>query len=124
MLFAASMSWREPKYHKHILYPNLLSAIKQVPHSVNLPVPTRPAYEEIQIVSEDKFPFSEETDPRYQVKGTSSPYFLTQTYLNYLVRELGLSKQKSELLGSRLQMLHFTAIEKKLYFHIIQLTTH
>ncbi|KAJ8871619.1 hypothetical protein PR048_027946 [Dryococelus australis] len=89
MLFAAPMSWREPKDHvtdcyfcmtnvqgftnrkskKHVVYPNLPSAVRSVPHSVNDPVPSRLAHEEIETDSEDsvgeEFPSSEETDPTY-----------------------------------------------------------
>ncbi|KAJ8881873.1 hypothetical protein PR048_018359 [Dryococelus australis] len=73
MLFAAPVSWREPKDHvtdcyfcmtnvqefsnrkpkKHIVYPNLPSAIRPVPHSVNHPVTSRSAHEEIETDSED-----------------------------------------------------------------------
>ncbi|KAJ8887560.1 hypothetical protein PR048_013776 [Dryococelus australis] len=128
MLFAAPMSWREPKDHKHIVYPNLPPAIRPVPHSVNHPVSSRPAHEEIETGSEDsvgeEFPSSEGTDHTYQVKCTSSPYFVTQMYLSDLVRDLGLNPGCKNVIFTQIQMLHFASIEKALFFHIIRLTTH
>ncbi|KAJ8876197.1 hypothetical protein PR048_024106 [Dryococelus australis] len=106
------------KSNKHIVDPNLPSEIRPVLHSVNDPVPSkpvhkeiasrpvhkeiasRPVHKEIDTVGEDSvgegFPSSEGTDPTYHVKGTLSPYLLTQTYLNDLVRDLDLSKQSQD----------------------------
>lgn len=54
----------------------------------------------------------ERYDPLYQdTCSSSTPHLLTQADLNDLVRDVGLSKQKAELLGSRLQeynLLHQT----------------
>lgn len=125
-LFAVPMVWREQKDHitdcyfcltdvhgftnrkskRHIVYPNLPSAIRPIPHSETLPVPRRPTNEDSETdsaesVSEALTSSPEKKDPSYQSTSTSTPRFLTQAYLNDLVRDF--RKQKAELLGSRLQ---------------------
>ncbi|KAL4716297.1 hypothetical protein ACJJTC_014777 [Scirpophaga incertulas] len=99
MPFAVLTVWREPTNHfndcyfcltntegyskkkkKNIDYPTVPSAIKPVPHGEGLPVPTPPLNWKI-----------------------CEPHLIQQNELNDLARDLGLSKQQSELLGSRLQ---------------------
>lgn len=85
-----------------ILYPNLDSAIRPVPHGPGLPIPSPPT-------SMDTFEFSEpevsheSSESDYSECGTdSNPKPLTQAELNNLVKDLGLSKDAAQLLGSRL----------------------
>ncbi|GBM33829.1 hypothetical protein AVEN_76196-1 [Araneus ventricosus] len=89
----------------NIFYPNPTSAIRPVPHTSEIPVPHPPSsLDDIRSDSED-----EDTLP-HQVESISDlpvddegpqPFSLSQ--LNNLERDLGLSKDGAELLGSRLK---------------------
>ena len=87
------------KNKKGITYPNLLSAIRPVPHGPDLPVPSPP------------YNLSDETESSSLQSATEEMYFephqydittdkITQSKLNDLIRKLQLTKEKSELLGS------------------------
>lgn len=124
MPFAVPMIWREPRDHStdcyfcltkitgfnaknknRIIYPDLPSAIRPVPHSDELPVPTKPTVDETNMGDTDSTEQSStsvDVDPVYE-GSSNEPHLISQSELNDLVRELGLSKKKSELLGSRLQ---------------------
>lgn len=122
MPFAVPMIWREPKDHltdcyfcltnisgissksRHtVKYPSLDSAIRPVLHGPGLPIPSPPdditmteEFPDIQDELQNDSDFVEED-------ATNEPHFLTQDDLNDLVRDLGLSKNKAELLASRLK---------------------
>ncbi|KAL4702128.1 hypothetical protein ACJJTC_000132 [Scirpophaga incertulas] len=131
MPFAVHMVWREPTNHfndcyfcltntegyskkkkKNIDYPTVPSAIKPVPHGEGLPVPTPPLNWEDLVIPElnDNEDLHSETaellentiDPTY-IPPSSESHLIQQNELNDLARDLGLSKQQFELLGSRLQ---------------------
>ena len=129
MPFAVPMVWREQKDHcsdcyfcltkitgvsfkhrKSIQYPNLLSAMRPVPHDDNLPVPKPPADWTLESGEDDdderevaeNMDTEGDNDPEFQPP-ESYPHLITQPELNDLVRDLNLSKRQSELLGSRLQ---------------------
>lgn len=124
MPFAVPMIWREPKNHandcyfcmtnisgfskKHkskILYPDCRSAIKPVPHGADLPVPTPPTAS----LLEDEEPSPEEmaSSDSEDIYGASSlepkRLLVNQQRLNDLVRDMSLTKDNAELLGSRLK---------------------
>ena len=90
------------KNKKSIVYPNLASAICPVPHSVDLLVPIPPA--DLPVVSEKLDESSEDSGTNFDpcVNGRS-PHFISQNDSNDLVLVLNLSKDKSELLASRLR---------------------
>jgi len=126
MPFAVPMVWREPSDHtsdcyvcltppvasgmnrkkkQRIDYPNIPSAIRPVPHWVDLPVP-KPKKEytlNSEMEEEDKEktgPHEEEpTDPDFQGPASGSPHKLTQNELNEIVRDLELPNVKAELLA-------------------------
>ena len=129
--FAVPMVWREPRNHaddcyfcltnitgfnassrKKIKYPNLRSAMRPVPHSDDLPVPTPPVNKDLLSSSDEEMPSREDSAESISLKdiestysGTSGnePHWITQEDLNDLARDLYLSKQQSELLASRLK---------------------
>ena len=130
-IFAVPMVWREPRNHaddcyfcltnitgfnassrKKIKYPNLRSAMRPVPHSDDLPVPIPPVNEDLLSSSDEEMPSREDSAESISLKDIEStysgtngnePYWITQEDLNYLARDLYLSKQQSELLDSRLK---------------------
>lgn len=122
--FGVPMVWREPKNHVNdcyfcmtnvigftkknknkIVYPDCESALRPVPHSLNIPVPVPPAVGDIesQTSSDDiDLPDSDVYTP-LESDVLKQPHLINQLELNDLIRDLQLSKEKSELLGSRLQ---------------------
>ena len=97
---------------KKIKYPNLRSAMRPVPHSDDLHVPTPPVNKEILSSSDEEMPSRDNSveslsldDIEFTYSGTSGnePHWITQEDLNDLARDLYLSKQQSELLASRLK---------------------
>lgn len=122
MKFAIPVIWREPRDHttdcffcltdikgissktRHtVKYRNLLSATRPVPHSMELPVPEPPQNylneDEDQSMTNDNL----SEDPSFEMSNTDKPHILNKNELNDLVRDLNLSKQQAELLGSRLR---------------------
>ena len=124
--FAVLMVWREPRNHvddcyfcltnitgfntsrKKIKYPNLRSAMRAVPHSDDLPVPTPPVNKDLLSSSDEEMPSREDSvesisleDIESTYSGTSGnePHWITQEDLNDLACDLYLSTQQSELLA-------------------------
>ena len=127
MPFAVSMVWREQSDHvtdcyfcmtnikefyrknkSKISYPVCRSAIKPVPNDPDLPVPQPPTEKEDTLSVDEGASTSTESeedlieaDPFFQHE--SAPLLINQERLNGLVRDLYLSKENAEVLGSRLQ---------------------
>ena len=127
MPFAVPKVWREQSDHvtdcyfcmtnikgfsqknkSKIFYPVCRSAIKPVPHDLDLPVPQPPTEKEDTLsVDEGASTSTEngqeliESDLSFQHE--SSPLLINQERLNDLVRDLYLSKENAEVLESRLQ---------------------
>lgn len=122
--FAVPMIWREPKDHhsdcyfcavnttgyssknKHqIVYPNLDSAIRPVPHDSFLPVPIPPidGLDSVDTDTDEVTTSVEYHDAEFIPDNDKQPNIFTQGELNDLVRDLSLSKEKAELLASRLK---------------------
>ena len=127
--FAVPIVWREPRNHaddsyfcltnitgfnassrEKIKYPNLRSAMRPVPHSDDLPVPTPPVNKDLLSSSDEEMPSREDSaesisleDIESTYSGTrgNEPHWITQEDLND--RDLYLSKQQSELMASWLQ---------------------
>jgi hypothetical protein len=107
------------KNKKGIKYPNLLSAIQPVPHGPDLPVPSptdnlscKSESSSLQLHTEEMYLESNKYDrPLHK---------FTQSELNDMIRELQLTKEKSELLGSRHLGLNFgTEIARKNFENIM-----
>ena len=124
--FAVPMVWREPRNHaddcyfcstnitgfnahsrKKIEYPNLRSAMRPVPHSDDLPVPTPPINKDLSSSVEEmpsrensaeSIPL-EDTESTYSGTSGNEPQWITQEDLNDHARDLYLLKQQSEFLA-------------------------
>ena len=89
-------------------YPNLASAIRPVPHSLELPIPVFEGLPELNLLSDiENDASSSDSNPSLD-KDSFHPAVLprllfSQGELNDLVRDLSLSKESSELLASRLK---------------------
>lgn len=142
MPFAVPMIWNKPRNHRtdcyfcmtkvtgfssknknKIKYPDCSSVVKPVAHGKNFPVPVTPKRDVNETVqpnftdqkSTSNLSLCEETsalsDPDYIPE--FEPHLLDQAELNDLVRDLGLSKEMSELLGSRMLQWNFLKSETK-----------
>jgi hypothetical protein len=131
--FGVPVIWREPKYHrddcyfccydvkgynsknkKVILYPNLHSALRPVVHGPELPVP-----QPTEILEDASTNISDSggDDEEFQCHTESqSPQLFTQSELNNVI-ELGLPKEKAELLGSRLKEKNLFAAGTYIYWY-------
>ena len=125
MGFAVPVIWREQRDHicdcyfcltktkghnhrnrKKILYPNLPSDIRPVPHSADLPVLiTQPCLPEQKGGSSENSENSscDSDDTFHLSQEATKPHLISQEDLDDLVRDLILTKSNSELLASRLQ---------------------
>ncbi|GFX91662.1 uncharacterized protein TNCV_3682481 [Trichonephila clavipes] len=126
MRFAIPMIWRETKDHfsdcyfcltntkgimsksKHtVLYPNLQSAMRPVPHSEELPIPKPPEHVTLDEERSDYDRSKEEEtvcgDTTFEPSCSSEPHLLTQEDLNDFIQDLKISKKQSEMLGSWLK---------------------
>ena len=102
------------------MYPNLPSAIRPVPHSVDLPVPvTPPCSPELKGKSSENSENSScDSDDTFQLsQGATKPHLISQEDLNDLVQDLNLTKSNSKLLASRLQQWNLLAPDTKVTFY-------
>ncbi|XP_076031864.1 uncharacterized protein LOC143019766 [Oratosquilla oratoria] len=139
MPFGVPMTWREPTNHTNncyfcmvppvrngmstkkklsIVYPDIPSAIRPVPHREGLPVPD--ALTSVTVESDEESGEEDEkednsaglqSDPNFNEAHSSRPHLITQGELHDLVRDLQLPKNKAELLGSRLQQWNLLAAD-------------
>ena len=123
MPFAVPMIWRKQKDHhsdcyfcmmnisryskknkSKIVYPDCQSPLKPVVHGIDLPVPIPPLSDAINDKESDK-ENNNDSDAgamEYTYDSDSDikkPHLISQVELDDLVRDLFLSKEKSELLG-------------------------
>ena len=121
MPFAVPLIWSEQKHHvsdcyfcqtsikginhksRHTVnYPNLQSAQRPIPHSVDLHV-SQPPVNTDDVTDEENLSENSDSDPTFKPStSNTTPHFLNQNDLNDLVRDLDLSKRQAELLASRL----------------------
>ena len=97
------------KHRMKISYPNLDSALKPVPHDApclhhsHLKMDLTLADEVKKDSDEESTPAPKDsTDSEYTPEESSKPILFSQERLNGLIRDIALSKQKAELLASRL----------------------
>jgi hypothetical protein len=97
------------------LYSNFPSALRQVVRGPELPVP-----QPIEILEYASTNSSDSggDDKEFQFHTESqSPHLFTQSKLNDVIRDLGLPKEKAELLGSILKEKNLLAIGTSLYWY-------
>ncbi|CAH1114997.1 unnamed protein product [Psylliodes chrysocephalus] len=118
--FGIPMVWREPKNQiddcyfclcdikghntkslKYINDPNLSSEIRPVPHDADIPVPV--PHKVLQPIESESSTDLEIYIFEPSTSGTREPQPFSQVELNDLVTDLGLPKDLSEVLGSRLK---------------------
>ena len=105
------------------LYPNLPTGISPVPHSAELPVPKPPpnmTLSDSESSDEDVGQANKNMacDPTFTGDCSSNePHLLSQGNLNYIFRDLNLSKQQDELLGSRLKGFNLLRQDIKVCFY-------
>ena len=116
------MVWREPQNHlsdcyfcavkttgltsktrSSADYPSLPSAIQPVAHSDELPIPTFHGFQLSESESISSSEDSKQCEDFAVSQHNDEPQLFTQAELNDLVRELDLTKNSAELLGSRLK---------------------
>ncbi len=100
--------------NKHnIIYPNLYSARRPIPHDDTLQIPFPPQDRLDYIADEMETEGGaldgdqlQSMDPDYTFEEILEPKTFTQDEVNDLVRDLALSKEKAELLASRFKQKH------------------
>ena len=109
-LYSPATSWRNYKEKITVNFLNISSAIRPVPHTEDLPVPVPPQQYNLDS-GEDR---TENQGKIYQPPTSTDADFtaglqcnefhrITPEDLNDLIRDLDLPKNKTELLGSRVQ---------------------
>ena len=130
--FGIPMIWRVPQNHHDdcyfcainlngvnlkkkgtLTYPNLRSALQPIPHSDDIPIPVFTSFADTDSEENETFYDNTKKDPEFDASQLTSPPSaasisdavrpFNQDELNDLVRDLSLSKEKSEILASRLK---------------------
>lgn len=97
--------------HKKVEYPEVSSMTKPIPHSPSDPYPIFPKRKREPSVDLDDQPDESDAD---ELEEERKPNLYTEKELNDLIRDLDLSKQKSELLASRLKERNLLAPDTKI----------
>lgn len=134
--FGVPMVWREGRDHTsdcyfcmtnleginrknrhHVKYPDVPSAIKPVPHGPEVPIPKPPSNLDSSSDSCEEMDVVDESATYEPTADTSQPKPFSQAELNDLTRDLCLSKESAQLLGSRLKENRLLAPETTFYWY-------
>lgn len=134
--FGVPMVWREGRDHttdcyfcmtnldginrnnkQHVKYPSVPSAIKPVPHGTEIPIPTPPDNFDSSSDSYEEMSVMDESATYEPVADLTQAKPLNQAELNDLTRDLCLSKESAQLLGSRLRENHLLAPGTTFYWY-------
>ena len=97
------------KLRKKITYPNIHPSLRPVPHNPSMPEPLPPKdvlaslADEVVLDEDSNLAPSDSLGFEYELEEKLKPIPFSLEQLNDLIRNLALSKQKAELLASRLQ---------------------
>ncbi|EFA13536.1 hypothetical protein TcasGA2_TC005054 [Tribolium castaneum] len=125
------MIWKEPKNHyndcyfclvkvhginpKKMTYPDLVSARRPIPHSEDI---SATSFCDLSDCEDIECSTSDDSDSNDNFEGPSSkPVLFTQAALNDLIRDLDLSKERSELLASRLKERNLLSTDTKITYY-------
>lgn len=101
-----------------VVYPDIPSAIKPVPHGPGVPVPSPPEKDKLEEDMEGVEVEDKDISVTYEpTPSMTLPRPLTQSKLNDLTRDLGLSKENAQLLGSRLSDSNLLSKETTFYWY-------
>ena len=100
-----------------VVYPDILSAIKPVPHGPGLPVPSPPEKGELEEDIEGIKVEDTDISVTYEPTSSTLPRPLIQSQLNDLTRDLGLSKENAQLLVSFLSESNLLFKETTFYWY-------
>ena len=102
-------------------YPNVPSAIKPLPHRPRIPIPNLPRdyseFESSSSTDNDESANDLWDQPICDKPNFKQPNLLTQAQLNDLTRDLYLSKESTQLLGSRLGKNNLSAPQATFYWY-------
>ena len=88
--------YRKSKDKKSIVYPSIPSSIAPVPYCEDIPIPKSPMQESLSSASASE---EEGRDADFDEPSTSKePHFPNQQEMDDLIRSMGLTKEKAELL--------------------------
>ena len=136
MPFGVPMVWREGKDHstdyyfcmtnlrginrknkQHVQYPDVSSAIKPVPHGPDVPIPEHDVNMESSSDPESGDEADADESGTFEPPEQDRPVPLSQAELNDLTRDLNLSKESAQLLGSRLREKRLLAPETTYFWY-------
>ena len=100
-----------------VQYPDIPSAIRPVPHGLSLPVPKPDVAFKSSSESESDNTYDRTEGVEYWSEENDQPVSLTQEDPNDLTLDLNLSKELSQLLGSRLREKNLLAPETPFYWY-------
>lgn len=134
--FGIPMVWREGRDHtmdcyfcmtnldginrknkQHVKYPDVPSAIKPVPHGTEILIPTPPDNLDSSSDSCEEMDVMDKSATYEPATDLTQPKPLNQAELNDLTRDLCLSKESAQLLGSRLRENHLLAPGTTFYWY-------
>ena len=90
----------------HVVYSNVPSAIKPVPHNDEIPIPNPSSDIDSSLCTSSDEDIIECNEIYQPIEVKIEPQLFDQADQNDLIRDLGLSKESSQLLGSRLKEKH------------------
>ena len=107
--FNFNFSGFNKKIRRKVVYPSLPCAIRPVPHSISLPVPSIPNESDIDALSNSCSSSLTNSNNDSEISNSHDAeevHIILQEDLNELVKDLYLHKKKAELLASRLKQLN------------------
>lgn len=105
------------KNKHHVQYPDVPSAIKPVPHGPGVPVPEPDVNMDLSSDPESSDAANADESGAYEPAEGDRPVPLSQAELNDLTRDLNLSKESAQLLGSRLRERRLLAPGTTFYWY-------